>query len=155
VSTWSSPVYGNWSRVYSDTEGQITKSLLVMWWIYTSAAPKFSASFLIILAHDIKGRCWWYGSRGWIFIQILHYILSLSGRWQQRDSLTEWHLAWKCIWNKGVSQNSSMQKKLHPLTFIIAGRLKLDDHCGPFQPRPFYDSMIWFIGSCRTFMEAK
>jgi len=21
------------------------------------------------------------------------------------------------------------------------GRLKLDDHCGPFQPRPFYDSM--------------
>ena len=20
--------------------------------------------------------------------------------------------------------------------------LKLDDHCGPFQPRPFYDSMI-------------
>ena len=24
----------------------------------------------------------------------------------------------------------------------IAGGLKLDDHCGPFQPRPFYDSMI-------------
>ena len=24
----------------------------------------------------------------------------------------------------------------------IAGQLKLDDHCGPFQPRPFYDSMI-------------
>ena len=23
----------------------------------------------------------------------------------------------------------------------IAGELKLDDHCGPFQPRPFYDSM--------------
>jgi len=22
----------------------------------------------------------------------------------------------------------------------IAGRLKLNDHCGPFQPRPFYDS---------------
>ena len=21
------------------------------------------------------------------------------------------------------------------------GGLKLDDHCGPFQPRPFYDSM--------------
>ena len=27
-------------------------------------------------------------------------------------------------------------------TLHIAGRLKLDDHCGPFQPRPFYDSMI-------------
>ena len=26
-------------------------------------------------------------------------------------------------------------------TLHIAGGLKLDDHCGPFQPRPFYDSM--------------
>jgi len=26
-------------------------------------------------------------------------------------------------------------------TLHIAGRLKLGDHCGPFQPRPFYDSM--------------
>ena len=25
---------------------------------------------------------------------------------------------------------------------IVGGRVKLDDHCGPFQPRPFYDSMI-------------
>ena len=29
------------------------------------------------------------------------------------------------------------------VTLHIAG-LKLDDHCGPFQPRPFYDSMIFF-----------
>ena len=27
-------------------------------------------------------------------------------------------------------------------TLHIAGGLKLVDHCGPFQPRPFYDSMI-------------
>jgi len=27
-------------------------------------------------------------------------------------------------------------------TLHIAEGLKLDDHCGPFQPRPFYDSMI-------------
>ena len=26
-------------------------------------------------------------------------------------------------------------------TLHIAGGLKLDDHCGPFQPRPFYDPM--------------
>ena len=26
-------------------------------------------------------------------------------------------------------------------TLHIVGGLKLDDHCGPFQPRPFYDSM--------------
>ena len=28
------------------------------------------------------------------------------------------------------------------VTLHIAGGLKRDDHCGPFQPRPFYDSMI-------------
>jgi len=27
------------------------------------------------------------------------------------------------------------------VTLPIAGELKLDDLCGPFQPRPFYDSM--------------
>jgi len=27
-------------------------------------------------------------------------------------------------------------------TLHIAGGLKLDDHCGPFPPRPFYDSTI-------------
>ena len=28
------------------------------------------------------------------------------------------------------------------VTLHIAVGLKLDDHCGPFQPRPFYDSMM-------------
>jgi len=28
------------------------------------------------------------------------------------------------------------------VTLHIAGAFKLDDHCGPFQPRPFYDSVI-------------
>jgi len=27
------------------------------------------------------------------------------------------------------------------VTLHIAGGLKLNDHCGPFQPRPFYDPM--------------
>ena len=27
-------------------------------------------------------------------------------------------------------------------TLPVVGRLKLGDHYGPFQPRPFYDSMI-------------
>ena len=29
-------------------------------------------------------------------------------------------------------------------TLHIAGGLKLGDHCGPFQPRPFDDSMIYY-----------
>jgi len=28
------------------------------------------------------------------------------------------------------------------VTLHIAGGLKLNDHCGPFQPRAFYDSVI-------------
>jgi len=28
------------------------------------------------------------------------------------------------------------------VTLHIAGGLKLDDHCGPFHPRSFYDSMV-------------
>jgi len=28
------------------------------------------------------------------------------------------------------------------MTLHVAGRVELDGHCGPFQPRPFYDSMI-------------
>ena len=30
------------------------------------------------------------------------------------------------------------------VTLHIAGGLKLDDYCGPFQPRPFYDSVIYY-----------
>ena len=26
----------------------------------------------------------------------------------------------------------------------MAGGLKLDDHCGPFQSRPFYDSLVLY-----------
>jgi len=32
-------------------------------------------------------------------------------------------------------------------TLPIAGGLKLDEHCGPFQPRPFYDSMKFSVTS--------
>jgi len=31
-------------------------------------------------------------------------------------------------------------------TLRIAAGLKLDEHCGLFQPRPFYDSMIFSQG---------
>ena len=30
------------------------------------------------------------------------------------------------------------------VTLHIAGGLKLDDHCGPFQPRPFYVYYVYF-----------
>ena len=33
------------------------------------------------------------------------------------------------------------------VTLHTAGGLKLDDHCGPFQPRPFYD-LFYDIAEC-------
>ena len=36
------------------------------------------------------------------------------------------------------------------VTLHIAGGLKLDDHCGPFQPRPFYNSMILCVLGLRV-----
>ena len=39
------------------------------------------------------------------------------------------------------------------VTLHIAGGLKPDDHCGPFQPRPFYDSRnpIFQAPTCQRF----
>ena len=69
------------------------------------------------LAHNVRGGRWWYGTTGYIFPPISHYILLHCDKWQQRGTLTEWHLTWKYMWSKGVSLNSSMWKKWHPLTF--------------------------------------
>ena len=46
------------------------------------------------------------------------------------------------------------------VTLHIAGGLKLDDHCGPFQPRPFYDSLIlcfhiWVTDLCLRWNHAE
>jgi len=46
------------------------------------------------------------------------YSVTCCDRWQQRSTLTEWRLTWKCVWSKGVEMNSSMWKKWLPLTFI-------------------------------------
>ena len=50
-----------------------------------------------MMSHDIRGRWWWYSSRGWTFPPRFCYILLPCDRWQQRGSLTEWCLTWKCI----------------------------------------------------------
>ena len=50
-------------------------------------------------------------SRDWTFLPKFSYIFLLCDRWQQRSSLTQWCLTWKCTWGKGVSLNSFMWKK--------------------------------------------
>ena len=86
-----------------------TVHLIVSDYLNTRAAPKVMPPILL---------CWWYASRGWTFPPKSYYMLWPCNRWQQRGTLTKWHLTWKCIWSKGVTLNSSMQKKWHPLTFI-------------------------------------
>jgi len=87
---------------------------------------KSNASCFIMSAHDIRGRCCWYGSWGWTFSPIFYYILLLCDRWQQRGSLTKWHLIWRCIWIKGVSLISSLWEKLYLLIFIYACWVLID-----------------------------
>ena len=71
---------------------------------------KSNASYFIMLARDISGRCWWDGSKAWTFPPISHCMLPCD-RWQQRGTLTQCLLTWKSVWSKGVSLNSSMQKR--------------------------------------------
>ena len=72
---------------------------------------KSNASYLTMLAHNVRGGCWWYGSTAWTFPPITHYILLLFDRWQQRGSPTKRCLTQKYRWSKCVSMTSSMQKK--------------------------------------------
>ena len=71
------------------------------------------------MAHDTIGGWWWYGSRSWTFSSVSHAILLPCDRLQQRGTLTEWCLTWKCIWSKGVELNSSTRKK----------KAAIDIHC--------------------------
>ena len=48
-----------------------------------------NASYFIILADNIRSRCWWYGSRGWTLSPIFHCIFLVCDRWLQRGRLTE------------------------------------------------------------------
>ena len=99
--------------------------LALLWacWLCVRAALKVTPDF-ITLAHDGRCRHWRYGSWGWTFPPIFHYIFLLCDRWQQGGSLTEWCLTWKCLWSNHVEWNSSMWKKWHPLTDKFSS-------CGP------------------------
>ena len=74
-----------------------------------------NASYFIRLAHDITGRCWWDGSRGWTFLPTSHYILLLGGN---RGAVWQNGIWYGSADGANMSSNSSMQKKLHPLILI-------------------------------------
>jgi len=100
---------------------------------------KRNISFFVTLVHDIRGSCWWYGSREWTFPPIPRYIFLPCDRWQQRGTLTQWHLTWKCVWSKGVELNSSMQKEKSPL-----------DACWMCMEAKHWVSTQWGRGCCNS-----
>jgi len=125
---------------------------------------KSNFSYFIILVHNVRGRCWWCGSRGWNFSTVFHYILLPCDRWQQRGSLTKWHLKWKCVWSRSVLSNSSMQKKTTPIDIhwcllnvcedqtMNDSTVRLCVVCfssGDSNSRsPLWSSETWHAGSC-------
>ena len=66
---------------------------------------------LFYAVHDIRGGCWWDGSRNWTFPPAFAYMLLLCDRWRHRGSLIERHVAWECGWSESVSLNPSMWGK--------------------------------------------
>ena len=78
---------------------------------YYEGCSESNVFYFITLVHDIRGGCWWDDSGGWTVPPIFHYMLLLCERRQQKGSLTEWCLTWKCVSSKGVTVNISMQKK--------------------------------------------
>lgn len=90
---------------------------LLSWGLTCKGCSESIASCFMMLAQDVSVG---YGSRNWTFSPVFHYTLLLYDRWQQSGTVTDQCLTRKCGWSKGVSLNSSMRKKWHPLTFTDA-----------------------------------
>ena len=71
-----------------------------------------------MLAHRIRGGCWWSGSWHWTFPSVFHYMLLCD---RQGSKGAAWQcLRWKYRWSRSVSLNSSMWKKWHALALVSA-----------------------------------
>jgi len=77
--------------------------VIFIYQVYYKGCTESIAPCFIMLMYNSRSECWWHGSRSRTFAPIIHYILLRCDRWQQRGSLTQWHLTWKCVWSKEVS----------------------------------------------------
>ena len=83
---------------------------------FYKGCSKSNFSGFIMLVHNVRGKWWWYDSRGQIFPPVFHYTLLPCNLWQQhRGSLTEWCLMWQCVWNKSVIEFLHTRKEWHPM----------------------------------------
>jgi len=105
TSTPNLPWRTNSTKIYAMISS--IKSVIPHIYIHTHTQTheghsEINASYFIMVAHNVRGECWWYGSRGWTFPPIFPYILLPCDRWHQRGNLTKRRLIWKCVWSKGV-----------------------------------------------------
>ena len=72
-----------------------------------------------MLAHNVRGRCWWNGSRSWTFTPIFHFAamwqMVAEGKSDKMASDTEVHMKQRC-----VTEFPHEEKKWHSLSFINA-----------------------------------
>ena len=85
---------------------------------YYDGYSENNAPYFIMLAHDVRCQCWWYGSRGQIFPPILLHIVAmqqLAAEWQS-DKIVydiEVHIMQRCV----TEFLHAGKKKWHLLTF--------------------------------------
>jgi len=73
---------------------------------FTKAAPKIMPPVLLYWPTTSEADVGDMAIENELYHQ--YSILLLCDRWHQRGSLTDWHLTWKWVCNKGVQFNSSM-----------------------------------------------
>ena len=79
VPTFMDNYYQGWStgrvKFHQKT---LTNALRAHWELHPLPSDQSAAL-------ESQKQGWWYGSRGWAFLSIFHYILLLCDRWQQRE----------------------------------------------------------------------
>ena len=84
----SSVASSNWKLMKKQQPGWPgCYSLLVLFLSMYKGRSESNASYFIMLTHYIRGRCWWYSSKGWTFLPITHSMLLPCDRQQQRGTL--------------------------------------------------------------------
>ena len=103
-----------------------------------------------MLAHDIRGRCWWDESRVWTFQQYC-YILLPCDTWQQKGSLAKWCLQWIkwCELYFGMGEEVILLDVLDPKEtissdcyIVILTKLRAQTSIGQRRWLPFSCNMI-------------
>jgi len=62
---------------------------------FSEGCSESNASHCMVLAHDVRGGCWWCGSRGQTFPPVFHDVIAVRQMAAEGQSDTM-GLTWKC-----------------------------------------------------------